>query len=111
MKTTLMRPLLLAATILSTLGITKVNAVPYASGVTNAGGGNIRFVLNAAASSVVVTAEDGTVLNCTNLNGGSASGATGMATGGTNAFALGAHTSFTITVSNNVVGGITQIST
>ncbi len=109
MKTILCRPLLLTAAILASVAI-KVSAVPYASGITNAGGGVIRFVLNAAATSVTVKAEDGTPLTCTNLAGASSSGATGMATGGTNAFDLTGHTSFSITVSNNAVGGIIQIS-
>src|SRR5690348_13421693 len=60
-------------------------ATPYASGITNTGGGNIKFYMNEAGATVNVIFEDGS----TNVMGVLPKGATN--------FSLGAHTSYSIT--------------
>src|SRR6266542_6082140 len=80
------------------LSTTVVQAHPSASGVTNAGG-TIQFVLNENAFNVGVTFDNNTVSN--NL---------GALNKGSQSFALGIHTNFSIYVFNVGSGTPTQIS-
>jgi hypothetical protein len=74
------------------------NAHPYASSVTN-NNGTIQFILNENATAVTVAFDNGSVTN-----------ALGALVKGANSFSLGAHTNYSIIVSNVGSGSFTQIS-
>ena len=95
---------LAAACMAGVLAAQNVTAAPYASGITN-NSGNIYFTLNESGGTVTVTYED----SSTNAN------FNGITTGlnvlkGTNSFALGAHTSYAISVYKAGNGTPSQIS-
>jgi len=81
-----------------TLVALSANAHPYASSVTN-NNGTVQFILNENATAVAVAFDNGTVTN-----------ALGALAKGANSFSLGAHTNYSIIVSNLGAGTITQTS-
>src|SRR5207249_5515815 len=78
--------------------VSAAEAHPYASGLTNAGG-TIRYILNESASDVKVAFDNGSVTNVL-----------GAESAGVQSFSLGAHTNFSIIVSKNGSGAVSQIS-
>ena len=91
---------ILAALFLSLLRPSELGAHPYASGITNLGGGVISWVLNEPATDVKVVFDGGTVSNDL--------GSTPVV--GKNTFSLEAHTNFAIVVFKVGANSITQIS-
>lgn len=87
------RVMWLAAVMAAAVTPLSLRATPYASCLTN-NAGTIQFYLNESGGNVVVTYEDGS----TNANFNGSNTGTNVASG-TQSFALGTHTSYTITVS------------
>ena len=79
--------------------LTRAEAAPYASGVTNKAG-TIQWILNESATDVQVLFDNGSVTN----------GLGSTPTVGTNSFSLAGHTNFSIVVSKNGSGVLSQIS-
>ena len=89
------KPKILMATLAAAALLTPLlsQATPYASCITNNGSGNITFYLNENGGDVTVTYEDGT----TNANYDGITTGTNLIAG-QHSFALGSHTSYTISV-------------
>jgi hypothetical protein len=91
--------------VLATLAVHVARGTPYASGLTNNGGGAMSFYLNEGGGNVTITYEDGS----TNANYDGARTGTNLASG-RYTFSLGAHTGYAISVYKAAAGVPTLIT-